>query len=349
MTTSRNRRSFLVRAAQLAAVSALPMPALAAPGKTHRILMITFRGETDVEKGFRDHLAASGVKADLVMRDVNRDVKNVPAILDEAAKNKPDLVYTWGTPVTLAVVGTHTEPKSHPALEGVPLVFALVAAPVQAKIVPALAGHGRNLTGAVHVVPTDVQLRAMNSYRPFKKVGVLYTEAEQNSRAIVTQAQEYCRTAGATLIERTFKVDPSGKPTADGIEEKIAEIRKEGAEWLYLLPDTFLGSQYARVSPAALTQKLPTFGAAELAVRSGGALVGLVSRYRSVGQLAASRAIDILEARKPAGSLPIETLKHFSLIVNLRTAKALGGVYPPIDMLNYAEIIEDAQAVARPA
>lgn len=346
--TRRDRRAFLARATQLAAMSALPLQALAASGKTHRILMITFRGETDVEKGFRDHLAASGVKVELVARDVNRDVKNVPAILEEAAKNKPDLIYTWGTPVTLAVVGTHDAPKLPEALQGVPLVFALVAAPVQAKIVPTLSGHGRNLTGAVHVVPTDVQLRAMNSYRAFKKVGVLYTEAEQNSRAIVAQARDYCRAAGATLIERTFQVDPSGKPMPDGIEQKIAEIRKEGAEWLYLLPDTFLGSQYGRVSPAALEQKLPTFGAAELAVRSGGALVGLVSRYRSVGQLAASRAIDILEARKPASSLPIETLKRFSLIVNLRTAKALGGVYPPIDMLNYAEIIEDAQA-ARPA
>lgn len=347
--TARDRRAFLARSAGAAALLALPGAALAASGKTHRILMITFRGETDVEKGFRDQLATSGVKVDLVMRDVNRDVKNVPAILEEAAKNKPDLIYTWGTPVTLAVVGTHDAPKPAPGLEGVPLVFALVAAPVQAKIVPALSGHGRNLTGAVHVVPTDVQLRAMNSYRAFKKVGVLYTESEQNSRAIVAQARDFLRTTGGTLIERTFQTDASGKPTADGIEDKVAEIRREGAEWLYLLPDTFLGSQYARLSPAAIAQKLPTFGAAELAVRSGGALVGLVSRYRSVGQLAAARAIEILEGRKPASSLPIETLKRFSLIVNLRTAKALGGIYPPIDMLNYAEIIEDAPGAARAA
>lgn len=346
---ARDRRAFLARSAGAAALLTLPTAARAASGKTHRILMITFRGETDVEKGFRDHLAASGVKADLVVRDVNRDVKNVPAILEEAAKSKPDLIYTWGTPVTLAVVGPHDSPKLPPPLEGVPLVFALVAAPVQAKIVPTLSGHGRNLTGAVHVVPTDVQLRAMNSYRPFKKIGVLYTESEQNSRAIVAQARDYLRTNGGTLIERTFQTDASGKPTADGIEDKVAEIRRDGADWLYLLPDTFLGSQYARLSPAAIAQKLPTFGAAELAVRSGGALVGLVSRYRSVGQLAAARAIDILENRRPASSLPIETLKRFSLIVNLRTAKALGGVYPPIDMLNYAEIIEDAPATARTA
>ena len=68
----------------------------------------------------------------------------------------------------------------------------------------------------------------------------------------------------------------------------IADIKRAGAQWLYLLPDTFLGTIYDRVTPAALAQQLPTFGAAELAVRSGGALAGLVSRYYSVGQLAAA-------------------------------------------------------------
>ena len=77
----------------------------------------------------------------------------------------------------------------------------------------------------------------------------------------------------------------------------------------------------------------------KLAVRQGGALVGLISRYHSVGQLAAAKAVDILVHRKAPADIPIETLKRFSLLINMRTAKQLGGVYPPIDMLNYAEVI----------
>mgnify|MGYP000123096286 CR=1 FL=1 len=50
-------------------------------------------------------------------------------------------------------------------------------------------------------------------------------------------------------------------------------------------------------------------------------------------------AIDILVNRQSPASIPIETLKRFSLIVNMDVARNLGGVYPPIDMLNYAEII----------
>lgn len=309
-----------------------------APARTPRILMITFRGQTDAERGFRSYLANAGIKADIMERDCGSDVAAVAAILDEAVSFKPDLIYTWGTPVTLAVTGTFDAPKTH-ALAAVPVVFVLVSAPVRSKIVQSLADQGRNVTGAIHVVPTDVQMRAMQSYKPFKKIGVLYTSTEQNSKVIVSEVFDFAKKAGIEVIERTFARDSAGKPLADGVESLIAEIKREGAEWLYLLPDTFLGSLYKRVSPAALENKLATFGAAELAVRSGGALVGLVSRYLSVGQLAGAKAFDILVGGKQASAIPIETLKRFSLIVNMGTAKALGGVYPPIDMLNYAEVI----------
>ena len=311
--------------------------------RTPRILMITFRGETDVEKGFRASLRSAGVNADILSRDVNRDVKNVGAILKAAVEFKPDLIYTWGTPVTLEVTGTYAAPKEH-ALSHVPVVFVMVAAPLRSLIVPSLAGHKRNITGAVHVVPTDVQMRAIQSYKPATKIGVLYTSTEQNSKAIVADMRDYGKRSNVQVIERTFALDAAGRPTADGMESLIADIRREGAQWLYLLPDTFSGSVHSRITPAALAEKMPTFAATENAMRAGGALVGLVCRYTSVGQLAAAKAIDILVHGKPATSLPVETLKRFSLIVNMRVAHALGGVYPPLEMLNYAEIINPGQA-----
>lgn len=337
-----DRRHFIQYglAGSLAASAATVRAQAGVTGRVPRILMITFRGETDVERGFKAYLASAGVTVEILARDAKRDAANVAGILQEAVEFKPDLIYTWGTGVTLAVTGTHDAPKSHP-LSSVPVVFSLVAAPVQSRIVPSLSGHGRNLTGAVHVVPTDVQMRAMQSYRSFTKVGVLYTASEQNSKAIVAEMRTSGQRTGVQVIERTFAQDANGRPTADGVEELIAGIRQEGAQWLYLLPDTFLGSVYSRVTPAALAQKMPTFGAAELAVRSGGALVGLVSRYQSIGQLAAAKAVDILVRGKPASSLPVETLKRFSLIVNMTVARSLG-VYPPIEMLNYAEVITPA-------
>ena len=319
-----------------------------ASGRPFRILMITFRGETEVDKGFRAYLNEAGLQVQFTVRDVAQDVSRVPAILQEAEKLPPDLIYVWGTPATLAVVGPFDGAEGSGFVRDIPVVFALVAAPLESRIVAQLEAPGHNVTGAVHVVPTPVQLRAMQSYRPFQKMGVLYNSAEQNTRAIVAQTRTFCQQQGLELVERTLRTQASGLPTGDGVEDLVAELHAAGAQWLYLLPDTFVGSLFHRIAPAALALQLPSFGATELSVRSGGALVGLVSRYYSVGQLAGAKARDILVGGKAPGQVPVETLKRFSLLVNMQVAHRLR-LYPPIDMLNYAEVIAIGPAQGQPS
>jgi putative ABC transport system substrate-binding protein len=331
------RRRFLQATAGMIAGTALAGPA-AAQSRPYRIYRITYRGRTEVEDGFDDYLASNGVAVEFIERDADRGTARLPEFIAEIRALKPDLVYTWGTPVTLGIAGRQDAPDTSAFITDIPVVFALVASPVAAGLVRDNERPGRLLTGAVHVVPTETQLRAMHAYRPITRLGVLYTGSEQNSVSIVEQLRQLRQTMGFSLVERQFRRGDDGRPSPDGIEDLIAEIGGEGANWVYLLPDTFLGTQYARVVPAALAHQLPTFGAAELAIRQGGALVGLISRYYSVGQLAASKAVRILRDGEPAGDIPIETLKRFSLIINLPVAKKLD-LYPPIEMLNYAEVL----------
>jgi putative ABC transport system substrate-binding protein len=318
--------------------AALLLPARARAQEKPVIYRITFRGPTEVEAGFADYLAAHEFDVEYVNRDIARDPKRLPALVEEIRGLKPDLVYTWGTPVTLGVAGRWDDPPSPAHVGDIPVVFALVAAPVLAGIMPDLASSGRNVTGAVHVVPLETQLRAMSSYRAFDRIGVLYSRSEQNSRALVAELEALAPTLGFTVTSRTFAENANGQPVADGAEELVAEIAADGADWLYYLPDTFLGTIYDRISPAALANRLPTFGAAELAVRQGGALVGLVSRYYSVGQLAASKALLILRDGVPPAEIPASMLRRFALIINMESARALE-IYPPLAMLNYAEVL----------
>jgi putative ABC transport system substrate-binding protein len=329
-----SRRRLIASGAALALMPAAPARAQARP----LVYMVTFRGRTEVEAGFQDYLEAHGFAVDYVERDIARDPRRLPALVEEIRALAPDLVYTWGTPVTLGIAGRWDDPPSPAHVADIPVVFALVAAPVAAGIMPDLASSGRNVTGAVHVVPLETQVRAMQSYRAFDRVGVLYSRSEQNSRAIVAELEALAPAMGFTVLARTFAEDAQGQPIADGAEDLVAGLAADGADWLYYLPDTFLGTIYDRVSPAALASGLPTFGAAELAVRDGGALVGLVSRYYSVGQLAASKALMILRDGVPPADIPASTLRRFALIINMATAKALG-VYPPLAMLNYAEVL----------
>lgn len=351
------RRDFMTRSLQataLAAATGLPVSTWASnsntdtssastklqrsDGQPFHVLMITYRGTTDVDRGFRAYLAEAGLQLRFTVRDVQQDISRIGAILQEVPALAPDLIYVWGTPITLAIVGAYDAQPLPTQIHHIPVVFALVAEPHKARIVNNLQAPERNVTGAVHVVPLETQLRLMHSYRPFDKIGVLYNAKEQNSQAIVQQLREHSQQRKNELIAHSFHTDSSGKPSAEGVEELIAQMQQAGAQWLYLLPDTFLGTIYDRITPAALAQKLPTFGATEVAVRSGGALAGLVSRYYSVGQLAGSKAADILRGKKAVREVPVETLKRFSLMVNMQAARQLQ-LYPPIDLLNYAEVI----------
>ncbi len=307
--------------------------------RPYRIYAITFRGMTDVERGFQDYFASKRIPVEIIFRDLNRDASRMPGFIDEIRRTRPDLVYTWGTSVTLGVVGAYDafDPAKH--ITDIPVVFTLVAAPVLAKIVPDLKAPRRNVTGVFHVAPTEAQIRAMASYRPFRSIGVLYTPTEQNSVVVVDEVREVARRMGFTVIAKPLRLDAAKKVTAEGAPELVRELKEQKAEWLYLPPDSYLGTQAKSVIiPAARSVGLPTFASTEQLMETG-ALTGLVSRYYSIGQFTAYKVEQILVNRIPANRIPVETLTRFSLQVNMDVADAMK-LPPPLPMFNYAELLK---------
>ena len=333
----RRARAFLALAAAALGIAATADAPAQAP-KPFRIYAITFRGQTDVEKGFADYFAARRIPVDITFRDLNRDASRMPGFIEEIRRTRPDLVYTWGTSVTLGVVGTHdaVDPARH--ITDIPVVFTLVAAPVLARIVPDLASSRRNVTGVFHVAPTDAQIRAMASYRPVRSIGMLYTPTEQNSVVVVDEVRQVSKKMGFRVVARPFRLDAAGKVTSEGAAEMIREMKQQGVDWLYLPPDSYLGTQAKDVIiPAAMRNALPTFASTEQLMETG-ALTGLVSRYHSIGQFTAYKAEQILVRGSAPARIPVETLTRFSLQVRMDVAGALG-LPPPLPMFNYAELI----------
>jgi len=315
------------------------------PGRPYRIYAITFRGMTDVERGFQEYFAARRIPVQITWRDLNRDAARMPGFIEEIRATRPDLVYTWGTSVTLGVVGTYDayDPSKH--VTDIPVVFTLVAAPVLAKIVPELKTSRRNVTGVFHVAPTEAQIRAMASYRPFKSIGILYTPTEQNSVVVVDEVREVSKRLGFAVIAKPLKLDAAKRVTAEGAPDMIREMKEQKVDWLYLPPDSYLGTQAKSVIiPAAMEQRLPTFASTEQLMETG-ALTGLVSRYYSIGQFTAYKAEQILVHKVPPSRIPVETLTRFSLQVRMDVAEALK-LPPPLPMFNYAELITAKQLPA---
>jgi len=312
-----------------------------------RIYAVTYRGRTDVERGFADYFAARGIAVEITWRDIALDPARLPGLVDEIRRERPDLVHTWGTGVTLGIAGRWDAPDAARHVRDTPVVFSLVAAPVGAGIVPDLRAPGRPVTGVSHVASLGVQLQTMASYRPYRAVGMLHSPNEPNSTAVLKELQALGRSRGVAVLASPFRVNAAGQPSADGAADLVRQLRVDGAQWLYMPPDSFLSTQ-ARgvVVPAALEQGLPVFASTEQ-LMAAGALLGLVSRYYNIGQFAAFKAEQILAGRTPAARIPVETLTRFSLQIDLSVARRLG-LLPPLEMFNYAELLGDASRGSPP-
>ncbi len=329
-----NRRNFI----QLGvAAAAFPSSLVAQTEKRRKIYMITWRGNTEVEKGFQNYLTGKNLPVEFVLRDAGQDVKRIAEFIDEIRQVKPDLVYTWGTSATLAVVGPWDKPSNR--IGDIPLVFTLVASAAGAKLVPSVPERGRNITGVSHMAPLETQIAAMRSYRAFRRVGVLYNAAEQNSVAGIKELQALSKKQGFDVVPRTFRADPAGKPVPEGIAGLVSEIRDAGAEWLYIGPDSYLFTRLQDVADAANQMKLPTFATTEAVVNSSaGVLAGLVSKYYSIGEFTGFKAEQILFKGIPATRVPVETLSRFSFQIRMETAKRIN-FFPPVSLFNYAEFL----------
>jgi putative ABC transport system substrate-binding protein len=336
------RRSFLAGLTGWGAMAASGGPVLAAdpvaPRRPYRIYMALFRGWEEASQGFKDYFTNQGIPVELIIRDCDQDKSKLPGFVAEAKALKVDLVFTWGTTVTQEMLGTFdkVDPARH--ITDIPAVFAIVSQPVGAKMVPNLLSSGRNITGTSYLVPMETQVNLLRSYLPVTKLGMVYNPLERNSLVAIDELRELGRAQGFEVMVAPVDVT-EGKPVAASIPGKVTGLKRGGAEFLYIPPDTFLNVNRDILTQAALEQKLPSFAAAENPVVSSRAMFGGVYRYYTVGQLTAYKAEQILVHNKSPQDIAIDAPRRLSIILNMPVVRALG-VYPPMSLLGLAEVID---------
>ena len=109
-----------------AAVLGTVLAGLAGPaetGETKKILGVFFRGCELACEGFKAGLADGGMDVEFIIRDVAQDKSRIPGIVEEARAMGADLVLTWGTSVTLGIVGTLDDAGDPKFLHDIPVVF----------------------------------------------------------------------------------------------------------------------------------------------------------------------------------------------------------------------------------
>lgn len=303
-----------------------------------KVYMVVWRGETQVEKGFKDYFQKSGLKVDYVLRSAGQRMEPLAGFAQEINQAKPDLVYVFSTDAAVGLVGTYdtTTPELYVSPD-IPVVFAGVGGPVNAHIVRALDKPGRNVTGVIHLAPVDVQLKAMQSFMPIKRLGVMYNRAEAYGRFAARETMRLCEEQKIDLVLGT-PVDEHRDPQRELITPVLEEIAKAKPDLVYVPSTSFFAPHAKHLTDEALRLRLPTFSGVESLMQAGRPMMGLVSPFYGVGQFAGFKAEQILKGQRRADQIPVETLTRFSFIINIGVARELE-LYPPMAILKYAQII----------
>jgi putative ABC transport system substrate-binding protein len=320
-----DRRTFLagtgavLLAAPLAAEAQVPHIGYLSPlSLTDGIVLEAFR------QGLRELGYVEGQTIVIEYRFAEGRPERLPAFAAELVRLKLNVIVATSSPAPEA---------AKQATRTIPIVFAVVGDPVAAGLVASLARPGGNITG-LSTMGSEVvgkQLELLKEIVPkVSRVAVLQNPRNVNAPATLREAEGAARTLGVQL--HILHASTSAE-----IDAAFAAMRSQHVGGVLVLRDAFLREQRTRIAALAAKSRLPAVYGNREAAEAG----GLIAYGASVTQMyrhAATYVDKILKGAKPA-DLPVEQPTKFELVINLKTAKALGLTIPPSLLQRADEVI----------
>lgn len=309
--------------------------------ETLKIYGIWYEGCEETCKSFAETIKASGLDAELIVRDAQQDKALIPGFVQEAKAMGADLVTTYGTSATVGTIGRIGDSDTTGLLTDIPVVFMFVSDPFGSKIAESFDRSGRaNVTGTYNRVPEEVNLRAIRNIRPdFKRLGMLYTQSEPNSVAKVEEMTKLAAAEGFDLV--ALEIDPGNTETPDPalLAPRLAELAEAKVDFVYVGSSSFLSKNGAAFTEAAVANGLPVLSPYEELVREQSAFISIAARAADVGRIGAEQALKVLRDGALPGDLPIARVTDFAYVVNMKVAQDLG-IFPPMEILQIALTVE---------
>jgi len=245
-------------------------------------------------------------------------------IATELANRKVDVIVTWASAPVLAAKRATTT---------IPIVFAAQMDPVGAGVVASLARPGGNVTG-MSIQQTDTAGKRIELLREaLPRLARLAVMANSSAPGAMIEMREVATTARTLGLE----VIPIEVSQAGEVFSSIESIR-DRADALYVATDPLIFSNRIAINEMAQRQRTPTiYGSREYV--DAGALMSYGPNWIDLFRHAAEQVDKILRGTKPA-DLPVQQPTKFDLVVNLRTAKALGLEIPPSLLARADDVID---------
>jgi putative tryptophan/tyrosine transport system substrate-binding protein len=327
-----NRRAFVTG---LGAVLAAPLAAEAQPpAKIPRVGFLSPSSVSDprtsryfqaFRQGLRDAGWAEGQNIVIESRWAEGKYNRLPALAAELVRLEVAVIVTYGGAATQA---------TRQATRTIPIVMAVVQEAVSTGLVSSLAHPGGNITGTSSMSPELVQkeLQILKELVPkVSRIALLGNPAQPGHGPQLRHAQDAARELGVSVRVLEAR-DPSE------IDKAFAVMTAERASAVVVLPDSMLLDHRTRIANLAIQGRLPMVSAIADHAEAGGLLAygpSIVDTFHR----AATYVDRILKGAKP-GDLPVEQPTKFELIINLKTAKALGLTIPSSLLLRADQVIE---------
>jgi putative ABC transport system substrate-binding protein len=266
-----------------------------------------------------------GENAAIEYRWAEGSYDRLPALAADLIGRKVDLIAAMGPPSARA---------AKDATSTIPIVFVLGADPVRDGLVASLARPGGNLTGFSFLVRelTPKRLELLSELVPeVRVIALLDNPTNASEERGIRDAQEAARAADVQL--QILKASSESE-----IDAAFATLVQRHAGALIVSPDSFFTSQHEQLVALALRNAVPAIYAFREFTDSGG-LISYGTNTMTVHRQAGIYAGKILKGANPA-DLPVQQPTTFELVLNLKTAKALGLTVPQSILARADEVIE---------
>jgi putative tryptophan/tyrosine transport system substrate-binding protein len=294
-----------------------------------RLSPLSVAAEAPMLAGLRQGLSElgwiDGQNLAFELRFAEGNLDRLPQLADELVRAKVDVIVTGSSPGASA---------AKDATSTIPIVMVTTGNPVQGGLVASLARPGGNVTGvtALGQVLNVKRLELLKEAVPeVKRVAVLTNPASPYTEPFLQESE-----AAAHALGVEVRVADAREP--DELERAFQAIVKERADALMVLSDPMFITRRRQIVELAAKNRLPSMFGERGSVHAGGLMfygANLPDMYRR----AATYVDKILKGTKPA-DLPVEQPTTFELVINLKTAKALGLELPWFLQQRADEVIE---------
>jgi putative ABC transport system substrate-binding protein len=278
------------------------------------------------EEGLRSLGYRVGENVVIEYRFADGEMERLPALAADLVRLGVDIIIAGFNPITVAAMKATTT---------IPIVMISGIDPISTGLIASLARPGGNVTGLAGDTGSEIlgkRFELLKETLPnLSRLGILFNPDVALNRSRLASMRETARALELTLVP----VEARG---LDALEQAFATMVRERAQALVMQGDTALSVYRGQIAEMALRNRLPA-ASVQRELAEAGFLLTYGPDYPDIFRRSAVFVDKIFKGAKPA-DLPVEQPTKFELVINLKTAKALGIIVPLTLLVRADEVIE---------